>query len=192
MNSWNRLALLGAAWLLSACSFTSPYEAPAEKAPHALLKLKFKYSEVVPGTTLAARIGIRHDAKSDDDSFQSAFNQNYGSIQGKKGGPEIPMTALKVHPGKKTDVSMAVYFFWYTTQTHMVMINRIPQMQTHQVYHEKACTVQVSFTPEADKVYLLDYSSPNVDHDCSAHAYEQVQQKGRQFKLVKVGSSRGM
>lgn len=66
----------------------------------------------------------------------------------------------------------------------------LSQMRTQQVYNEKACTVQISFTPEANKVYLLDYSSPNVDRDCAGSAYEQVQQRGDQFKLVKVGASK--
>jgi len=190
MNKVVQVAWLGAALMLAGCGALRPYEPPEDKAPQALVKLKYKYSEVVPGSTLGARMGIRHGAQSDDDRFQSAFNQSYGAIASKKGGQEIPMAAVKVHPGKKTDVTMAVYFYWYTTQTYMVMINNMPQMQTQQVYNEKACTVQISFTPEAGKVYLLDYSSPNVDHDCSGHAYEQVKQRGDQFKLVKVGSSK--
>lgn len=190
MNHIQRACLLSSLLLLAGCGAMRPYEPPEDKAPQALLKLKYKYSEVVPGSTLGARMGIRHDAKDDDDRFQAAFNQSYGAIAGKKGGQDIPMAAVKVHPGKKTDVTMAVYFYWYTTQTYTVMVNNMPQMRTQQVYNEKACTVQISFTPAAGKVYLLDYSSPNVDRDCTGHAYEQVRQRGDQFKLVKVGSSK--
>lgn len=190
MNSIQRTGLISTLLLLTGCASMSPYEPPADKAPQALVKLKYKYSEVVPGTTLGARMGIRHGAQSDDDRYRPAFNQSYGTIASKKGGQEIPMTAVKVHPGQKTDVTMAVYFSWYTTQVYTVMVNNMPQMRTQQVYHEKACTVKISFTPEADKVYLLDYSSPYVDHDCTGHAYEQVKQRGDQFKLVKVGSSK--
>jgi predicted small lipoprotein YifL len=190
MNFIQRTGLICALLLLAGCGAMRPYEPPEDKAPQALVKLKYKYSEVVPGTTLGARMGIRHGAQSDDERFQPAFNQSYGTIASKKGGQEIPMAAVKVHADKKTDVTMAVYFYWHTTQTYTVMVNKIPQMQTQQVYHEKACTVKISFTPEAGKVYLLDYSSPYVDHDCSGHAYEQVKQRGDQFKLVKVGSSK--
>lgn len=189
MNKLLRLCLLGVLPVLAGCGAMSPYEPPDDKAPQALLKLKYKYSEVLPGTTLGARMGIRHGAQSGDERFQPAFSQSYGVISGKKGGQEIPMAAVKVHPGKKTDVTMAVYFYWYTTHTYTVMVNKMPQMQTQQVYNEKACTVKISFTPEAGKVYLLDYSSPNVDRDCTGHAYEQVRQRGDQFKLVKVGNS---
>jgi hypothetical protein len=190
MNCMKQVGAIGALLLLSGCGSMSAYQPPEDKAPQALLKLKYKYSEVVPGSTLGARMGIRHEAKADGDKFQMAFNQAYGGIASKKGGQEIPMAAVKVHPGKKTDVTMAVYFSWYTTQTYTVMVNNIPQMQTRQVYNEKACTVQISFTPEANKVYLLDYSSPNVDRDCTGNAYEQVQQRGDQFKLLKVGVSK--
>lgn len=189
MNAIQRLGAVAVLLILSGCGATA-YKPPEEQAPHALLKLKYKYSEVVPGTTLGARMGIRHEAKADDDKFQPAFNQTYGAIAGKKGGQEIPMAAVKVHPGKKTDVTMAVYFSWYTMHTYTVMINNMPQVRTQQVYNEKACTAQISFTPEANKVYLLDYSSPNVDRDCTGHAYEQVPQRGDQFKLVKVGVSK--
>jgi hypothetical protein len=192
MNVSGRIGLAALALLLAGCGQMKAYEAPDDKAPQALLKLKFKYSEVVPGTTLGARMGIRHDAQDEDDRYQSAFNQNYGAISSKKGGPEIPMAAVKVHPGKKTDVTLAVYFYWYTTQTYTVMVNNIPQMRTQQVYNEKSCTVQVSLTPQAGKVYLLDYSSPNVDRDCTAHAYEQVMERSGQFKLVKVGTSKAL
>lgn len=190
MNFIKRTGLICALLLLAGCGAMRPYEPPEDKAPQALVKLKYKYSEVVPGTTLGARMGIRHGAQSDDERFQPAFNQSYGAIASKKGGQEIPMAAVKVHAGKKTDVTMAVYFSWYTTHTYTVMVNNMPQMRTQQVYNEKACTVKISFTPEAGKVYLLDYSSPYVDHDCSGHAYEQVKQRGDQFKLVKVGSSK--
>lgn len=190
MNYLKRISVIGTLLLLSACGHMAAYEPPDDKKPQALLKLKYKYSDVVPGATIGARMGIRHDAAADDDKFQSAFNQSYGAISSKKTGLEIPMAAVKVHPGKKTDVTMAVYFFWYTTQTYTVMVNRMPQMQTRQVYNEKACTVQMSFTPQADKAYLLDYSSPNIDRDCSGNVYEQVKQGGDQFKLVKVGTSK--
>ena len=189
MNEMKRMGAVAVLLILSGCGATA-YKPPEEQAPQALLKLKYKYSEVVPGSTLGARMGIRHEAKADDDRFQSAFNQSYGTITGKKGGQEIPMSAVKVHPGKKTDVTMAVYFSWYTMHTYTVMINNMPQMRTQQVYNEKACTVQISFTPEANKAYLLDYSSPNVDRDCTGNAYEQVPQRGDQFKLVKVGVSK--
>lgn len=182
--------VIAAVLLLSGCGGMSPYKPPEDKAPQALLKLKYKYSDTVPGSTLGARMGVRHEAKADGDKFQTAFNQSYGAIAGKKGGQEIPMAAVSVHPGKKTDVTMAVYFYWYTTQTYTVMMNNIPQMRTQQVYNEKACTVQISFTPEINKVYLLDYSSPNLDRDCTGNAYEQVPQRGDQFKLVKVGVSK--
>ncbi len=189
MNCRHWMGMIGTLLLLSGCG-SAPYKPPEDQAPQALLKLKYKYSEAVPGATLGARMGIRHEAKADDDKFQAAFNQSYGTISGKKGGPEIPMTALKVHPGKKTDVTMAVYFYWYTVQTYMVMINNIPQMQTRQVYNEKSCAVQISFTPEANKIYMLDYSSTNADRDCTANAYEQIMQRGDQFRLVKVGTSK--
>ncbi len=190
MHPFKLAAVIGVVLLLSGCGGMSPYKPPEGQAPQALLKLKYKYSEVVPGSMLGARMGVRHEAKDDDDSFQSAVNQTYGNITSKKGGQEIPMAAVNVHPGKKTDVTMAVYFYWYTTHTYTVMVNNMPQMQTRQVYNEKACTVQISFTPEANKTYLLDYSSPNVNRDCTANAYEQVPQRGDQFKLVKVGVSK--
>jgi len=175
--------------LLSACSFTRPYEQPKDKEPYALLKLKYKYSEVVDNTTLGARMNIRQDAKSDDESYMSAFNKNYGSVEAKGKKPNIPMDAIKVHPGKKTDMTMAVYFYWYTTQTYTIMVNNAPQVQTQQVYNERACTAKLSFTPAEGKVYLLDYNSPNVSSDCRASAYDQVKLRSGKFKLVKVASS---
>lgn len=188
MNNSRLLGLFAASLLLTACSI-APYQPPQDKEPHALLKLKYKYSNVVPGSTVGARMYIRHDAQSDDDNFQTALNERYGTVN-KKTRPDIPMAAVKVHPGKKTDLDMAVYFFWYTTQTYTIMVNNMPQIQTQQVYHERACTVRVSFTPKSGKVYLVDYSSPNIDRDCRANAYEQAKQGGGQFKLMKVGTSK--
>lgn len=182
------LGLVAACTLLAACGI-APYQPPQDKEPHALLKLKYKYVEVVPGATVGARMFVRHDAKSDDDGFQVAFNERYG-VANKTTRPDIPTAAVKLHPGKKTDLNMAVYFFWYTTQTYTVMVNNMPQMRTQQVYHERACTVRVSFTPKAGKAYLVDYSSPNVGRGCTANAYEQTPQRGGQFKLMKVGTSK--
>jgi len=175
--------------LLSACSYMRPYEQPKEKEPYALLKLKYKYSEVVDSTTLGARMHIRQDAKSDKESYMSAFHKNYGSVATKGKKPAIPMEAVKVHPGKKTDITMAVYFYWYTTQTYTVMVNNTPQVQTQQVYNERTCTAKLSFTPAVGKVYILDYNSPNVTSDCRATAYNQVKLRSGKFKLVKVASS---
>lgn len=183
------LLLACLAVFVSGCGMAK-YAPPKDNEAHALVKLKFKYSAIQPNTQLAARMQIRHDAKDDDARFSVAFDEVYGNVRDKETRPEIPMTAVKVHPGKKTDVRTAVYFFWYTTHTHMVMVGQTMQPQTTQVYHEAACTVQTTFVPEPGKTYMLDYSSPNVDRDCTANAYEQVQQGGGKFKLVKVGESK--
>lgn len=184
------LVIVAAAVLLvSACGMRK-YTPPKDNEPHAIIKLKYKYGAVAPGTTLGARMHIRHDAKSDKESFAVAYNQSFGGVGDKKTNPDIPMTAVKVRPGKKTDARMAVYFYWYTTQTYTTYVNNRPQTQTTQVYHELACTTQLSFTPQAGKIYMLDYSNPNVDKDCNANAYEQIQQAGGKFKLVKVGDSK--
>jgi hypothetical protein len=173
---------------VSACGPTK-YEPPKDDQPHAVLKLKFKYQAIAPGTTVGARMYIRHDAKSKSDAFEYAYNQNFGEVNTNGHNPEIPMTAVNVRPGKTTDVQLAVYFFWYTTQTYTVMVNNVPQFQTRQVYNERACTAQLTFTPEAGQVYLLDYSDPEVDRDCMANAYQQGRPHGNHFKLAKVASS---
>lgn len=188
MNLSRLFSVFASLLLLTACG-VAPYQPPQEKEPYALLKLKYKYSEGMPGTTLGARMNIRHGAQSEDESFQVAWNERYGAVT-KKTRPDIPTAAVKVHPGKKTDLDLAVYFFWYTTHTYTTMINNVPQVQTQQVYNERACTVRVSFTPKPGKVYLVDYSSPNVGRDCRANAYEQVKQGGGTFKLLKVGTSK--
>lgn len=175
--------------LLSGCGI-SPYKPPKDKESYALLKLKFKYNNIMPNTTVGARMNIRHGAKTKDDTFYSAFNKSYGVVQNKKTKPKIPMTAIKVHPGKKTDVNMAVYFYWYTTQSYTTYVNNVPMMQTRQVYNEKACTTQVSFAPRAGRVYFLDYNSPNVSRDCKATAYRQVKRKNGKFKLKRVARSK--
>ena len=175
--------------VLSACG-TPQYTPPEPNQPHAVLKLKFKYSAVSPNTTLGARMLIRHDAESDSDTFMSAYDQSFGPVSGKDKLLEIPMASVNIIPGKKTDVMMAVYFFWYTTQTYTVMVNNVPQVRTSQVYNETACNVKISFTPEQGKVYLLDYNSPNINRDCSGHAYQQVSHGGDKFTLNKVGTSK--
>lgn len=176
--------------ILSGCGMMSPYTPPIDKQPYALLKLKFKYTSIMPNTSLGARMSIRHGAKSKDDSFYSAFNKTYGVVQNKKTSPKIPMKAIKIHPGKKTDINMAVYFFWYTTQTYTTYVNNMPMVQTQQVYNEKACTTQMSFTPRAGKIYLLDYTSPNISRDCKAIAYKQIKLKNGKFKLKRIARSR--
>ncbi len=173
---------------LSACGPTK-YEPPKDNEAHAVLKLKYKYQGIAANTTVGARMYIRHDAKSKSDSYQYAYNQSFGLVTANGHNPEIPMTAVNVRPGKPTDVQLAVYFFWYTTQTYTVMVNNVPQFQTRQVYNERACTAEVSFTPQAGQVYLLDYSDPEVDRDCTANAYLQAHQSGNRFKLEKVASS---
>lgn len=191
MNYKVLVMVVGAAVLASGC-WVSRYTPPKDGEAHALLKLKYKYSAVRPNTQLGARMHIRQDARDDKDKFAVAFDQRYGQVRERKTSPEIPMAAVKVHPGKKADVRMAVYFYWYTTHTHMVMVGQSMQPQTTQVYHEAACTVQTSFVPQAGKTYLLDYASPNIDRDCTANAYEQIPQAGGTFKLVKVGESKAL
>ena len=104
--------------------------------------------------------------------------------------PKIPMAAIKIHPGKKTDINMAVYFYWHTTQTYTTYVNNVPMVQTRQVYNEKACTTQLSFTPRAGKIYLLDYTSPNINRDCKAIAYKQTKLKKGRFKLKRIAKSK--
>lgn len=176
--------------MLSGCMTMKPYEQPKDKEPYALVKLKYKYSAVKPGTTLGARMQIRHGAKSDDDKYFSAFNQSYGPVQNKSSAPRIATEAIRVHPGKKTDMQVAVYFYWYTTQTYTTYVNNVPMVQTQQVYNEASCTADLSFKPEAGKVYLVDYTNPNIDRDCRASAYEQRKLNNGKFKLVRVAKSR--
>jgi len=176
--------------VLSGCSIMSPYKPPKDKEAYALLKLKYKYSNIMPNTTLGARMSIRHGAKSKDDTFYSAFNKSYGVVQKRKSRRKIPMEAIKIHPGKKTDINMAVYFYWYTTQTYTTYVNNVPMVQTQQVYNEKACTTLVSFTPRAGRIYLLDYNNPNVSHGCKTTAYRQTKLKNGKFKLKRVARSR--
>lgn len=174
---------------LSGCTTMSAYEQPTEKQPHALVKLKFKYTDVQPGTTLGARMMLRHGAKKENDKYYSGFNKSYGVVKDESTKPKIATEALKVHPGEKTDVKMAVFFYWYTTQTYTTYVNNRPMMQTQQVYNELACTSDLSFQPEAGKVYLLDYSNLNIDRDCSATAYEQSQLNNGEIKLTPVARS---
>jgi len=177
------------ALVVSACAFTAPYKPPEGNEPYALLKLKYSYSSVVRGTSLGARMKIRHGGEKD--SFKMGYNQGFGAI-GRKGGhnPRIPISAVKVHVNKPTDVQMAVYFFWYTTQMITTYVNNVPMVQTQQVYHEKSCTVQLSFTPHAGKVYLLDYNDPNVSKGCHAQAYQQIKLGAKKFKLKRIGTSK--
>lgn len=176
--------------ILSGCSMMSPYKPPKDKDAYALLKLKFKYTSVLPNTNLGARMSIRHGAKSKDDSFYRAYNEIYGVVQKIKIRPKIPMEAIKIHPGKKTDINMAVYFYWHTTQTYTTYVNNMPIVQTQQVYNEKSCTTQLSFTPRAGKIYLLDYTSPNVSRDCKATAYKQTKLRNGKFKLKRIAKSK--
>ena len=176
--------------VLSGCGMMLAYEPPVDKEPYALLKLKFKYTSIKKNTSLGARMNIRHDPQSKEDEFYSAFNKSYGVVQNKKTSPKIPMEAIKIHAGKKTDIDMAVYFFWYTTQTYTTFVNNVPMVQTRQVYNEAACTSQISFTPRPGKVYLLDYTSPNINRDCKAIAYRQTKLKNGKFKLKRVAKSK--
>jgi len=175
--------------MLVGCSTMSAYEPPKEKQPHALVKLKYKYTDVKPDTTLGARMMIRHGARKDDDDYYRAFNKNYGVVKADSTKPKIAIEALKVHPGEKTDVKMAVYFYWYTTHSYTTYVNNMPMVQTQQVYNEAACTSDISFLPKAGKVYLLDYTNPNIDRDCRATAYEQIKLKDGKFKLKPVARS---
>lgn len=170
---------------LSACAFSLPYKPPQDNEPHALVKLKYTYSSIARGTSLGARMKIRHGGEKS--SFRMGFKNSFGAA-GRK--PPIPINAVKVHPGKPTDIQMAVYFYWYTTQMVTTYVNNMPQMQTQQVYHEKACTVQLSFTPKSGKVYLLDYNNPNVNKGCHAQAYEQIKLSSSKFKLKRIGTSK--
>lgn len=188
MKNYMKLSLLAGALLALAGCGPSKYQPPLDKDPHAVLKLKFKYQAIVPGTTVGARMYIRENPKSKSDAFEYAYNQSFGSVAANGKNLEIPMAAVNVRPGKPADVQMAVYFFWYTTESYMIMVNNTPQWQTRQVYHERACTAQLSFTPDNGQVYLLDYSSPEVDRDCRANAYLQ-HHRGRRFNLAKVASS---
>lgn len=182
---WGLLALV----TLAGCSTMSAYEPPKEKQPHALVKLKYKYTDVKPDTTLGARMMIRHGARQDDDDYYNAFNKSYGVVKEESPKPKIAIEAMKVHPGDKTDVKMAVYFYWYTTQSYTTYVNNMPMVQTQQVYNEVACTSDLSFLPKAGKVYLLDYTNPNIDRDCRATVYEQIKRENGKFELKPVARS---
>lgn len=183
-----KLPLLAGMLLALAGCGPSKFQPPLDKEPHAVLKLKFKYQGIAAGTTVGARMYIREGAKSKSAPFEVAYNQSIGQVVAHSKNLDIPMAAVNVHPGKKTDIQMAVYFYWYTTESYMIMVNNAPQWQTRQVYHERACTAQMSFTPENGHVYLIDYSNPEVDHDCRANVYLQ-RNYGKHFKLAKVASS---
>lgn len=176
--------------MLTGCMTMSAYEPPKDKEPYALVKLKYKYSAVKPGTTLGARMNIRHGAKSDNAKYSSAINKSYGQVRDKSTAPKIATEAVKIHPGEKTDMQLAVYFYWYTTQTYTTYVNNTPMVQTQQVYNEVACTADLSFTPTTGKVYLVDYTNPNVDRDCRATAYEQQKLQNGKFKLIRVARSK--
>lgn len=164
------------------------YAPPKEKQPFALVKLKYSYSSVVKGTSLGARAMIRHGGPKSD--WMVAHRKSYGVVRKGSARQKIPIESIKVHVGKPTDVQMAVYFFWYTTQTYTTYINNIPQIQTRQVYHERTCKVDVNFTPQQGKVYLIDYNNPNVTKGCNGKAYQQIKRANGKFKLKPVGTSK--
>lgn len=173
---------------LSACGI-APYKQPAEGQPYALLKLKYSYNAVSNGTSMGSRLYISH-GKADSKKFKVAYNKTHGTVNEGAVNPDIPVDAVKIIPGQNTDAQMAVYFFWYTTQTFTTFVNGVPMVQTQQVYNENTCTVELNFQPEAGKEYLLDYTSTSVNKDCTAAAYEKQNKKAGGFKLKPVGSSK--
>lgn len=173
--------------ILAGCG-PSAYAPPKDKQPFALVKLKYSYSRIVSGTSLGVRTMIRHGGPKAD--YMLAHRKSYGGVRKGRAKPKIPIESIKVHVGKPTDLQMAVYFFWYTTQTYTTYINNIPQVQTRQIYNERACKVDVNFTPKQGKVYLVDYNSPNISRGCNARAYEQIKKGKKRFKLKPVGTSK--
>lgn len=174
---------------LSACGM-SPYKPPVDKQPYALLKLKYSYNAVSDGTIMGSRLHVRHGGEKN--KFQVALNKSHGGVKKGAVNPVIPVEAIKIHPGKATDARMAVYFYWYTTQTYTTFINNVPQVQTRQVYHEHACTVELNFVPKVGKEYLLDYTRTSVNKDCSAQTYEKQPRRGGKFKLKRVGKAKAV
>lgn len=168
---------------LAAC--VAPYKPPKEGEPFALVKMKFAYSTIMRNTSIGSRLQVRQgDGKSNPGKYRPAHNKTHGSSDRT---PRIPIEAIKIHPDKETDVRMAVYFFWYTTETRMVMVGKVMQPQTTQVYHERSCTAQITFNPKADHIYLLDYSAADVTRNCTTRAYEQTETRGGKFRLRNVG-----
>ena len=183
------VSLIFAITTLSGCG-TGPYAAPAAGEPYALVKLKYSYSSIVNGTNLGARMTIRHGEVKEKGKFKVGHNKSIGKVKKGQVKPRIAMESVKIHVGQPTDVRMAVYFYWYTTQTYTTYVNNMPQVRTRQVYNERNCTVEMNFKPKSGKVYLLDYSSPNVSKGCLAKAYEQRKISGGKFKLRPVGTSK--
>lgn len=181
------IAAIAGSLILAGCG-PRAYAPPKDKQAFALVKLKYSYSSIVSDTSLGTRAMIRHGGPKS--GFMVVHRKSSGRVSKGRVRPKVPIESIKVHVGKATDIRMSVYFFWYTTETDTTYVNNVPQIQTRRVYHERTCKVDVSFTPEEGKVYLLDYNNPNITKGCSAQAYEQIKRGKKKFKLKPVGTSR--
>lgn len=177
---------LSALLLVSGCGLTT-YKQPEEGQPYALVKLKYNYNEVLVNTEIGTRLAIRPGEKKSG-LFKKAHDKTYGGVSAGQ-GPDIPLEAVKLHPGEDLRLKMAVYFYWYTTVTTTQYINGMPQTYTSQQYNERSCKTFMNFTPETGKVYLIDYTQMSVTEQCSAIVYEQVKLGKDKFEMKLVAKS---
>lgn len=181
---------------MGGCNTVEKYTPPSSSQSYSLLKLKYKYSEILPETNLGTRMLVRHES-SGIDNFHSVFHKEYGLLKKRSRPPKIPMSAVKIHSGKKTDLQVSMYYYWYTNETSTREVNGFPVVETCQVYHESACTVEMSFMPAANQEYLIVYNNPDSGKNkqeenrlCEATLYQKVRSSKGNFSLSKIASGK--
>ena len=165
----DKIAVLALGLLLGLGGCFARYPAPLETEPHALIKVKFEYVDMnVVGKSITAGVSLVQN------------NKTYYLMS------DNGIEHVQVGMGRQVPLKMQSF------RLLPVEITELKAYLTHTVYGYNSeihysCIGKFKFTPEAHKVYLLDYKTHDPSDTCMLTLYEQIPQKNGEFKLKKVG-----
>ena len=183
------LLLTGLLSLLYVQCATPDYIAPLPGKETALLKIKPHYIRVREDADLNLRIMIQEGA---DGRVYLAHQESGGMIRYNRPRPVLAMHGMLIRTGQPTRLQVEVYFHWTTQRIHFVTVQNdgVPTQTTRTVtdHHYRGCPAEVVFTPQAGRVYYLDYTNLDIDRNCRATLYEQVfgSDSSQQFEMQPI------
>lgn len=172
---------------LSSCFSIPRYQAPGNNEHTAIIKLKYSYARMMDGKNLRVDMLIK---EGKDGEWARGYQKEYGKVISIN-KPALEVTGMKIRTGKISVIKMNLEFHWTTQRmiTETRTVNGQAQTANRWVtdYHRRGCSAGVEFLPVNNKLYLLDYTNPNIDKGCTLSAYEQILEDKGKFRLRIVG-----
>ncbi len=209
------LLAFSAALVAGGCVKT--YQPPEEGVAAALIKFKFAYDQAivrarVPGEAFNAAIvvSVRMQDLAEDQLYE-VYRKRYAGAPSLDAATPLEIHAERFHPGRTATFTLSLAVTWQTREYEGVWLHyRVPvrvydsstrsyrtetrterrlvyQWVTHD--HRAGCPASTAFTPALDAVYLLDYTSAEIDADCTLQAYRQLPAGDGSFRLEPIGGA---